>query len=85
MNHSGSTALDLQHNFPIKKSNLFAIKLYRTYIPPACDCVCIEVLGNASELVLRSCVMSSHDGFLWSYHKENKGERVIIIVEHTLF
>ena len=42
----------LQHQLCEKKST--------TYIPPSCDGVCVEVLGNASELVLRSSVVSAH-------------------------
>lgn len=38
--------------------------MHKTHIPPSCDCVCIEVLGNPSELVLSSGVMSSHGGLL---------------------
>lgn len=33
-------------------------------IPPSYDCVCVEVLGDPSELVLGSGVVSSHDGLL---------------------
>lgn len=38
--------------------------LLLTHIPPSNDRVCIEVLGNPSELVLGSGVVSSHGGLL---------------------
>lgn len=32
-----------------------------TYIPPSCDGVGVEVLGDAGELVVCTCVVASHD------------------------
>lgn len=32
-----------------------------TYIPPSCDGVGVEVLGNAGELVLSAGVVTRHD------------------------
>lgn len=32
-----------------------------TYIPPSCDGVGVEVLGNAGELVVDAGVVASHD------------------------
>ena len=47
-----------------RKCSLFIFQLHTTHVPPSCDCIRVEVLGNPSELVLASGVMSSHDGLL---------------------